>query len=111
MKLTTVVLAAITAGAMGAPAAATAAPLGVAPMLQYSDADTSIQRAFRSVLNRDPTSSELRRYRVLMEDYNWSEADIRARPPRSPGLPAVLDQPQHAPGDHHPARLPGHPRP
>jgi hypothetical protein len=76
MKLTTVVLAAITAGAaMGG--SALAAPLNLAPMLQYSNADAIIQRAFRSGLNRDPTNSELRRYRVLMEDYNWSEADIR----------------------------------
>jgi TorA maturation chaperone TorD len=76
MKLTTVVLAAIAAGAaMGG--SAMAAPLSLAPMLQYSNADAIIQRVFRSTLNRDPTNSELRRYRVLMEDYNWSEADIR----------------------------------
>jgi uncharacterized protein DUF4214 len=76
MRLTTVMLAAITAGAgMGGPVTAT--PLGVAPMMQYSDADTIIARTFRSVLKRDPTNSELRRYRVLMADYNWTEADIR----------------------------------
>jgi TorA maturation chaperone TorD len=76
MKLTTVVLAAIAAGAgMGGPA--TAAPLGVAPMLQYSNADTTIERVFRSALKREPTGSELRRYRTLMEDYNWTEADVR----------------------------------
>lgn len=76
MKLTTVVLAAITAGA-GMGGSAMASPLSLAPMLQYGDADAIIQRAFRSVLNRDPTNAEVRRYRVLMEDYNWSEADIR----------------------------------
>jgi len=76
MKLSTIMLAVVTAGtAMGG--AASAAPLGIAPMMQYGNSDTAIRRAFRSALSREPTASELRRYRVLMEDYRWTEADIR----------------------------------
>jgi TorA maturation chaperone TorD len=39
--------------------------------------DAAIKRAFRQVLNREPSSSELRRYRNLMIEDHWSEADIR----------------------------------
>jgi hypothetical protein len=85
MRLTTVVLAgiAVNAAAGGSLLAGegTHAPLaavqGIAPLLQGSNEDAIIRRAFLSVLNREPTSSELRRYRVLMEDYNWTEQDIR----------------------------------
>lgn len=40
--------------------------------------DAAINRAFRDVLNRAPNSSELRRYRNLMTEEYWSEADIRS---------------------------------
>jgi len=48
------------------------------PMLAatYSQ-DAAIQGAFRAVLNRDPSASELRRYRVLMDENGWTEADVR----------------------------------
>jgi TorA maturation chaperone TorD len=85
MRLTIVVLAGIAANAaVGGPVLAQekahitlAATLGgVSPLLQrYSEA--AVQRAFRSVLNREPTGSELRRYRALMEEYGWTEADIQ----------------------------------
>jgi hypothetical protein len=85
MRLTIVVLAGIAANAaVGGPVLAQekahitlAATLGgVSPLLQrYSEA--AVQRAFRSVLNREPTGSELRRYRALMEEDGWTEADIR----------------------------------
>jgi hypothetical protein len=39
--------------------------------------DAAIKRAFRNVLNREPSASELRRYRNLMIEEHWSEADIR----------------------------------
>jgi TorA maturation chaperone TorD len=39
--------------------------------------DDAIKRAFRDVLNRQPSSSELRRYRTLMEEDGWTESDIR----------------------------------
>jgi TorA maturation chaperone TorD len=40
--------------------------------------DAAIKRAFRDVLDREPSSSELRRYRNLMYEEHWSEADIRS---------------------------------
>jgi TorA maturation chaperone TorD len=39
--------------------------------------DAAIKRAFRDVLKREPSSSELRRYRNLMYDEHWSEDDVR----------------------------------
>ena len=39
--------------------------------------DDAIRRAFRDVLRRDPTSSELRRYRGRMLDDGWTERDVR----------------------------------
>jgi len=39
--------------------------------------DAAIKRAFREVLKREPSSSELRRYRGLMTEDHWSEDDVR----------------------------------
>jgi TorA maturation chaperone TorD len=39
--------------------------------------DDAIRRAFRDVLNRQPSSSELRRYRTLIEEDGWTESDVR----------------------------------
>ena len=51
---------------------------------QYSSSSQSVQRedaaitrAFRDVLKREPTGSELRRYRSLMREEGWTEAEIR----------------------------------
>ena len=71
MKLITVLLAGVLSSAAPFAPAATGMPL-----FQVSR-DASITRAFRSVLNRDPSSYELRRYRMLMAQYNWSESDVR----------------------------------
>src|SRR4029079_17010381 len=49
---------------------------GLSPFL-FDREEDAVRRAFQSVLNREPTGSELRRYRSLMEDNNWSEADVR----------------------------------
>jgi TorA maturation chaperone TorD len=85
MRLTTIVLAGIIATtALGGSTMAqerahmsgAAALRGLAPML-YDREDDAIRRVFRSVLQREPTGSELRRYRNLMEDENWTEADVR----------------------------------
>jgi TorA maturation chaperone TorD len=40
--------------------------------------DAAIKRAFRDVLDREPSSTELRRYRNLMTEEYWSEADVRS---------------------------------
>jgi TorA maturation chaperone TorD len=86
MRLTTVVLAGITAiTAVAAPVmaqerthlSAAAALKGIAPLLYDHLEEEAITRAFRSVLNREPTSSELRRYLTLMEENRWTEADVR----------------------------------
>jgi TorA maturation chaperone TorD len=85
MRLTTIVLAGVTATtalaglAMAQPGthvSGSAALKGISPFL-FDREEDAIRRAFRSVLEREPTSSELRRYRNLMEDENWSEADVR----------------------------------
>jgi TorA maturation chaperone TorD len=39
--------------------------------------DAAIRRAFDDVLRREPTNSEMRRYRNLMTEEHWSERDIR----------------------------------
>jgi hypothetical protein len=49
--------------------------LGGVVLAARSD-DREITRAFRNVLNRDPSDWELRRYRSLMEDNDWRESDI-----------------------------------
>jgi hypothetical protein len=86
MRLTTIVLAGITATtAVAGPVMAQerthlsggAALRGIAPLLYDHLEEAAITRAFRSVLNREPTDSEVRRYLTLMEENNWTEADVR----------------------------------
>jgi len=43
----------------------------------YQWQDAAIKRAFRDVLRREPSSSEMRRYRGLMTEDHWSETDVR----------------------------------
>jgi hypothetical protein len=85
MRLTTIVLAGTAlSAAAGASLLAqdlstlpvAAALGGIAPLMYRSD-DSAIRSAFQSVLKRDPTSSELRRYREYMDQYDWTESDIR----------------------------------
>ena len=81
MKLTTIVLAGITAttalaGSAMAQTGAHLAVRGISPFF-FDREEDAVRRAFRSVLNREPTKSELRRYKGLMEDERWTEADVR----------------------------------
>lgn len=46
-------------------------------LAQGNNEDAAISRAFRSVLHRDPYPMEVRRYRVLMAENGWREADVR----------------------------------
>ena len=39
--------------------------------------DQTIKKVFREVLKREPTKKELRRYRNLMDEEQWSERDVR----------------------------------
>jgi|GEM_PF-2447197 len=81
MRLTTIVLAGITAttalaGSATAQTGTHLAVRGLSPFF-FDREEDAVRRAFRSVLNRDPTGSELRRYKSLMEDERWTEADVR----------------------------------
>ena len=62
----------------GAPATAALAQYSSSQSSVPQRQDAVITRAFRDVLKREPTGSELRRYRSLMRDEDWSEADIRS---------------------------------
>jgi hypothetical protein len=65
---------AVNTGAGGAGPSA----LALRPALLFSVAqDAAIGRAFRVVLNREPSSFELRRYLMLMQADGWTEADVR----------------------------------
>jgi TorA maturation chaperone TorD len=81
MRLTTIVLAGITAttalaGSATAQTGTHLAVRGISPFF-FDREEDAVRRAFQSVLNRQPTSSELRRYKGLMEDERWTEADVR----------------------------------
>jgi hypothetical protein len=54
-----------------------ASPVGLVGVSSPDRQDDAIRRVFRDVLNREPTASELRRYRGRMEEDGWSEEDIR----------------------------------
>jgi len=54
-----------------------AAALPVRPALFTVAQDAAITRAFRGILNRDPTSFEMRRYLTLMQRNGWTEYDVR----------------------------------
>lgn len=48
------------------------------PRSSVQQQDTIIKRAFQDILKREPTGSELRRYRSLMTDDGWNESDVRS---------------------------------
>ncbi len=50
---------------------------GVALAQDDESADRAIERAFRAVLDREPSSTERRRYRLLMRENEWGEVDVR----------------------------------
>ena len=59
-------------------ALATPAPTGRSALQSSAQKqDAVIKRAFRDILKREPTSTELRRYRSLMSDAYWSETEVR----------------------------------
>jgi hypothetical protein len=74
MRLTTMFLA---AGVVSGAAALAPAEGRMPLLLIHETFDPVIERAFRAVLNRAPSDFELRRYRILMQGYNWTEADVR----------------------------------
>jgi TorA maturation chaperone TorD len=75
-----VAAAAVTAlwGGMAVASPLPAVGLGPARAAAAPDRkDDAIRRAFDEVLRREPTGSELRRYRERMDEDGWTEADIR----------------------------------
>jgi hypothetical protein len=76
MTLRTVLLSGLVTGALGGAVLELAAP---PPALSFqSDGDRgAVVRSFRSVLHRNPRPYELRRYALLMNDYGWTEQDVR----------------------------------
>jgi hypothetical protein len=82
MRLSTAVAGATICAGLAASAATVGARVPLVPSLTgvalaASSDDRAIQRAFQDVLKREPRDWELRRYRTLMEDNGWREADIR----------------------------------
>jgi hypothetical protein len=80
MKLAITALCTLALGAsVGEAAAAWTAPASghVPLLLANEDYDRPIEMAFRGVLNRPPSDWELRRYRILMQTNDWTEADVR----------------------------------
>ena len=63
------------AAVIAAPASARYSGYSGSPSSSRQDA--VITRAFRDILKREPTSSELRRYRSLMSDAHWTESEVR----------------------------------
>jgi hypothetical protein len=75
--------------ALGLPATLGAAPAGggssqavllasmAARSSSASDRDRAIRRAYEDILHRKPSDIELRHYRELMEDDDWTEDDVR----------------------------------
>jgi TorA maturation chaperone TorD len=44
--------------------------------LESEQQDAAIRRAFTTALDREPTDTELRRYRTIMHEDHWSEQDV-----------------------------------
>ena len=72
-----VVAAAAVLAVQGAALVTPAQARNSAPQSSAQKQDAVITRAFRDILKREPTSTEMRRYRSLMSDAYWTEADVR----------------------------------
>jgi hypothetical protein len=79
MRLSSAIPVAMALGiaAGGSVSVGTHVHLGVAMAQDDESADRAIDRAFRSVLEREPSPTERRRYRLLMRENEWGEADVR----------------------------------
>ena len=72
MRLRSVLLGCLIAG-FAAPAAVESMPL----LLQSHGDEAAVVRSFRAVVGRNPQPYELRRYAALMDQYGWTEEDVR----------------------------------
>ena len=75
MTLRTVLLSGLVAGALSGALILAGPPPALAS--QPGGDRGAVTRAFRSVLGRDPHPYEQRRYALLMNDYGWTEQDVR----------------------------------
>jgi hypothetical protein len=62
------------------------------PEYSLRQAEMVVRRAFRDALDRDPTSSDMRKYKPLVENQGWTEDDIK-RDLRHSSTPASDDSP------------------
>ena len=76
MTLRTVLLSGLVAGAVCGVVPFVAGP-PPAQAFQSRGDRAVVVRSFQSVLRRDPHPYELRRYALLMDDYGWTEQDVR----------------------------------
>jgi hypothetical protein len=76
MTLRTVLLSGLVAGALGGAVLVLVAPSPALAFQSYGDRE-AVVRSFRAVLHRNPHPYEQRRYAVLMNDYGWTEQDVR----------------------------------
>jgi hypothetical protein len=76
MRLRATLFSGLVVAALAGAAPALAGPLP-ALWLQSRGDQAEVVRAFRSVLHRDPHPVELRRYALLVDQYGWTEQDIR----------------------------------
>jgi hypothetical protein len=72
MRLRGVLLGCLISG-FAAPAAVESTPL----LLQTRGDEAAVVRSFRAVVGRTPQPYELRRYALLMDQYGWTEEDVR----------------------------------
>lgn len=83
MTLRTALLSGLVAGTLGG-----AVPVMVGPQpelaLQARGDQAVVVRSLQSVLRRDPHPFELRRYALSMDDYGWTEQDVRQALRQSP---------------------------
>ncbi len=76
MTLRSALVTGLMAGAIGGAVLVVAGPPPVLAF-EYGGDQAMVVRSFQSVLQRDPHPYELRRYARLMDDYGWSEQDVR----------------------------------
>ena len=76
MTLGTVLRSGLAVGALGGAILVLSSPPPALAFQSRGD-EAAVVRAFQSVLSRDPHPYELRRYALLMDDYGWSEQDVR----------------------------------
>ncbi len=78
MRKVLAIMVVVSAAVAQSPAEASVAAMGETAQYQRSGSsvDRMIERAFQDTLRRAPDASELRRYRVRVDEDHWNEDDI-----------------------------------